>query len=125
VQLKRPPAATVAGLALAVVAAAGAGSAWARASSDAGAAGRTPDSRDTAGTLAVSPSSADTVTTTRVKRALATDPRLSGSDNQVETDAGHVILRGRTSDAQQARAARELAQRQDGVRDVEDRTRTR
>lgn len=63
----------------------------------------------------------ETVTTSRIKAAIASDEALKGADIEVATDDGVVTLSGSASTQQQVSTATALAQRQAGVRRVENR----
>jgi hyperosmotically inducible protein len=61
----------------------------------------------------------DTVTTGRVKAAFGGDSGLKGSDISVRTENGVVVLGGTVVSQDQATAATQLAQRQEGVARVD------
>jgi osmotically-inducible protein OsmY len=61
----------------------------------------------------------DTTITARVKAALAGDPDVSASRIDVDVDKGRVTLTGTAHSSKEARRAKDLAQRVDGVKSVD------
>lgn len=74
-----------------------------------------PEAREATGPLR------ETVITAKIKAAIASEAALDGSDISVSTDDGVVTLSGRAKDDRQAAVATQLAQRQEGVRRVDNR----
>jgi osmotically-inducible protein OsmY len=73
-------------------------------------------SGDTSGSAAGAAS--DTWITTKVKTALLSDEQISGTDIQVETANGEVMLSGFVENQQQIQQAEQVAQQVEGVRQV-------